>query len=592
MKKSIPRSEYPRPQFVRESWLNLNGPWTCEIDAGGSGLERHLQNSRGFDTAITVPFCPESVLSGVHRTDFIEHLWYHRKLLVPEEWKNQRILLHFGAVDYECQGFIDGQEVGTHFGGSTSFTWDITDFTAPGREHDFVLRVFDDVRGCIQPAGKQSVRYRSAECSYTRTTGIWQTVWMECVHPCGLERCEITPDLDGGAFVFRPFFLKETRERTLEVTIRMGSKIVGKATVPGTGAVPFSVRLAEVRPWSPEDPFLYDIEYAVRCKGKKIDCAASYGGLRKIHIEGNRIFLNNKRIFLRLVLDQGFYRKGIWTAPSDRDLKRDIELAMAAGFNGARLHQKVFEARYHYWADKLGYLTWGESPSWGVRAFNYGSWTSLRSLQSVLNFMHEWKEIVRQDYSYPSIITWVPCNENWIRESGGFYSKLMTEIYDVTKQLDPTRPCIDASGYHHVKTDLWTVHFYRDSAEALRKDLHPSDSPVPCLNPKLELKAYTGQPFLNDEFGGFSYMPEGVVAKTAGDDWEDYVIYQRMKFRTPQEYVDKIAEQVKVMMKMPGCSGFCFTQLTDIEQEQNGIYTYDRQPKAPVGKLHGAFTGK
>ncbi len=583
--ETIPRPEYPRPQFQRDSWLNLNGTWTCEFDPGRSGLARGLAKSTGFATPITVPFCPESALSGLSHTDFIEAIFYHRKITVPADWAGKRLLLHFGAVDYECTGFLDGAQVGHHYGGSASFAFDITAQATPGKPQDFVLAVTDLLRDGVQPGGKQCPDYKSYGCFYTRTTGIWQTVWLEAVHPDGLAKCQITPDLDGQSFAFQPFFFTEKRNRHLRITVSAEGRQVGSALVPGNSAMPVTVKLSEIRPWSPDAPFLYDIEYEVLEDEKVIDTVAAYAGLRKIHIEGHRIFLNNSPVFLRLVLDQGFYREGIWTAPSDEALKHDIELSMAAGFNGARLHQKVFEERFHYWADRLGYLTWGESPSWGVTAFwDIAQATDVRSQRSLNNFLHEWKEIVGRDYNHPSIIAWTPANECSPGDQD-FYRRTLEELYDVTKLLDPTRPCNETSGYHHVKTDLWTIHFYRPTAQELNRDLHPENAPVPCLKPDFELPAYHGQPFLNDEFGGFLFLPPDITGRHADNTWG----YYGLEIKTAEDFIARIAEQVKVMVQMPECSGFCYTQLTDIEQEQNGIYTYDRLPKAPVESLRKAF---
>ena len=363
---NLPRPEYPRPQFERATWQNLNGEWSYTFDFGKSGMDlgRELFRSHGFPNRIIVPFCPESKLSGVQHTDFIEALWYHRELQVPGDWMGKRVLLHFGAVDYESEVFIDGKSVGLHFGGVSAFTWDITQFVKPGSPHHLVVRVADELRsGRQQPCGKQSSQFKSAVCHYTRTTGIWQTVWLEAVDPGGLRDVQIIPDLDGGRLIFVPAFQTESQGRRFKVTASTGETV----TAPAVGGVPVSLPLRELRPWSPASPYLYDLEFSVIDKGgRELDQVHSYAGLRKIHIEGNRVFLNNEPIYQRLVLDQGFYPDGIWTAPTDAALRRDIELSQQAGFNGARLHQKVFEPRFHYWADRLGYLTWGAAPRRGA----------------------------------------------------------------------------------------------------------------------------------------------------------------------------------------------------------------------------------
>ena len=349
-----------------------------------------------------------------------------------------------------------------------------------------------------------------------------------------------------------------------------------------------TVALSETRPWSPNTPFLYNIEYTVLdAQGAAVDTVHAYAGLRKFHIEGDKLFLNNSPVFLRLVLDQGFYRKGIWTAPTDADLRRDIELSKAAGFNGARLHQKVFEERFHYWADRLGYLTWGETPSWGVAFLSGASnpYTGAIAFEGISNLLHEWREVIERDYNHPSIIAWTPTNETYFGTNEPLFKRLVTEIYDVTKQLDPTRPCNECSGYHHVKTDLWTVHFYRRNVAELKEAMEPAEAPVGSLTPKFELSAYKGQPYINDEFGGFLYLPPKLTGRFADNTWG----YHGIEIKSDEQFHDMIAEQVRYMVDLPQCCGFCYTQLTDIEQEQNGVFTYDRVPKIPLEMLKDAF---
>lgn len=583
---AVPRIEYPRPQFRRDEWLNLNGEWTCEFDFSGSGRERGLTDSRGFSRKILVPFCPESRLSGIGFTDFIPHLFYQRFLFIPESWRGKKILLRFGAVDYQCEGFIDGKSTGSHAGGSTSFVFDITSLVRPGGTHSLVLAVDDNTRSGVQPLGKQSIGLRSAGCFYTRTTGIWQTVWMEALDPDALSSCKIIPDPAGKAFHFTPLFLRERFGRKLRISLHENGKTIAEKTAPGVSGISVPLDLAEnnVRLWSPEDPFLYDVSYEVLDpSGKVLDRVESYAGLRETHIEGDRIFLNGKPVFLRFVLDQGFYPDGLWTAPSDKALKHDIELALAAGFNGARLHQKVFEERFHYWADKLGYLTWGEFPSYGLGCFYNAATFPLPEEfhESARNFLAEWKDTVARDFNHPSIIAWCPANETCPAGNLQAYRALMREIYRETKRLDPARPCNDASGYRHVQTDLWTVHLYCPDAGDLKKNLHPDGTPV---FQKKEETGYCGQPYLNDEFGGFLYRGSR-KEDSSGGAWG----YYGSEAADENEFCARIAAQVKTMMDDPAVSGFCYTQLTDVEQEQNGVYFYDRAEKVPPEKLSAAF---
>lgn len=575
---SIPRPEYPRPQFERVDWINLNGEWSYEFDFGKSGMDRNLYASKGFSKKIIVPFCPESELSGVHYIDFIPAMWYHRAIQCPMSWKGKHIYLHFGAVDYFCAVYVDGQLVGRHWGGSSSFKFDITPFVADGKTHDLVVRVEDDVRSGLQTCGKQSTSFGSQGCFYTRTTGIWQTVWMECVSPFGLKECRILPDFDQKSFVLQPEFYALKKGMKLQVLLKEKNRVVVKKTMLASTFMTVMLPVANPKTWTPEAPFLYDIEMLVIDEdGTVMDKVFSYAGMRKIHIEGNRLFLNNKPYYLRLVLDQGFYPKGIWTAPSDADLKRDIELGLAAGFNGARLHQKVFEERFHYWADKLGYLTWGESASWGI---------DMNSPEAARNFLTEWEEIIVRDRNHPSIIVWTPFNETWGRpddnEAARQHDRLISDVYNLSHHLD-YRPVNDASGNYHVKTDLWSVHHYAQSGPEMIKRLTLVNGQLPQKDVKKEVK-YGGQPYFLDEYGGIKW----VVGKEYAENTWGYGNGPK----TEEEFYNRLMEVTNVVLQTPFIAGYCYTQLTDVEQEQNGIYNYDRTPKFNMKRISQIFSQK
>ena len=573
---ALPREEYPRPQFERADWQNLNGPWTYTFDFGKTGIDRKFFDSKGFDGTITVPFCPESKLSGVGYTDFIPSIWYQRTIRIPESWRDRRTMLNFGAVDYFCAVYIDGSLVGRHWGSSDSFGFDITDYVSDGAEHSLVVRVEDDTRAGVQPLGKQSTSYHSHGCLYTRTTGIWQTVWMEPVDGCGLASVYIVPDLDRKLFTMEPEFRAFADGLTFEAVVRDGSRVVGRAKGVASPGMTLEVPLKSVKTWSPESPFLYDVDFTVYDKnGKALDKVQSYAGMRKIHTVGNRLYLNNKPYFLRLVLDQGFYPDGIWTAPSDADLRRDIELSMAAGFNGARLHQKVFEERFHYWADRLGYLTWGESPSWGADA---------NRIESARNFIPEWESVVVRDRNHPSIIAWTPFNETWERpvdsEKAMQHDRLVSDVYNATRRLD-YRPVNDVSGNYHVVTDLWTVHNYEQNPEKLASYFDISDGKYPCQDVKRDAP-YGGQPFFIDEYGGIKWI---VGKEFASNSWG----YGQGP-RSLEEFYSRLAGLTDVILQVPYMSGYCYTQLTDVEQEQNGIYNYDRTPKFDMKRINEIFS--
>lgn len=585
---AVPRPEYPRPQFERDVWVNLNGEWTCELDLAKSGGDagRELWKSKGFAQKIVVPFCPESKLSGVGHTDFIPQIWYHRAVTVPAAWTGKRILLNFGAVDYGCEIYMDGKVVGFHFGGSSSFSVDVTRFVRPGSTHDLVVRAWNDPRGGEQPHGKQSNTFKSYGCLYTRVTGIWQTVWMEAVAPNGLASCRIVPDLDNGTFAFVPQF-HAAPDGTLEVVVRdADGETAGRATVKAANGVTVTMKLGRVRPWSPASPHLYDVVYTLKdAKGAVVDMVRAYAGLRKFHVADGKIYLNNSPIFLSMVLDQGYYPDGAWTAPTDAALKRDIELSLAAGFNAARLHQKVFEERFHYWADRLGYLTWGEMPSWGVTPENP---------LGARNFLAEWSSVVERDANHPSIVVWTPFNETYFSVGAdklGFM-RLQDEVYELTKRIDPTRPVNTASGGACHKTDIWSVHNYWQSGTDGLKALDVPEGEAwtdPSVVKRLEgvpLVGYVDQPYLVDEFGGLKWV--GDKSRIAADNTWGY----GGDLKSAEAVTDEIAAQAAYIMSLKRVQGFCYTQLTDVEQEQNGIYYYDRTPKFDMGRIRNIFSAR
>jgi beta-galactosidase/beta-glucuronidase len=349
------------------------------------------------------------------------------------------------------------------------------------------------------------------------------------------------------------------------------------ATVAAASGCPVVVPVPHPKPWSPASPFLYDLDLdVVDESGAVLDHVAAYAGLRKVHVENGQVLLNNEPVYLRLVLDQGFYPDGIWTAPNDEALRRDIQLSMDSGFNGARLHQKVFEERFHYWADKMGYLTWGESSSWGI---------DVKEIHSARNFISEWREIVVRDRSHPSIIAWTPFNETWDTGDRRQHNRLHIDAYELTRSLDPTRPVNDASGYSHARTDLWTVHTYEQSPEKLTKLMDLTEG-LPWRNyPDREID-YEGQPYIVDEFGGIKWIPED-RRPFADNSWG----YGEGP-RTEEEFYTRLAGQLQALYTHGHIAGYCYTQLTDVEQEQNGIYNYDRTEKFDMQRVAKIFKGE
>ncbi|QGY47568.1 beta-glucuronidase [Maribellus comscasis] len=582
---NIPRPEHPRPQFMRDTWINLNGQWNFAFDFGKSGIERGwFSDPSEFDMKINVPFCPESSLSGIEYKDFMPAVWYHRTLEIPPTWQDGKIFIHFGAVDFDCRVWVNGEQAGRHYGGNVSFEFDITELLQEGI-NDLVVLAEDDVRNLEQPAGKQSqTYYNSGCCKYTRTTGIWQTVWLEARPEKHLKRVRIIPDLDNGLFILTPEIsgFSNDMELTTTITNPQGS-LVKSATTNVTDGVPFEIKLDNPQPWSPENPYLYTIQFSLKSDGIE-DVVSSFAGLRKIHIEGNKVYLNNKPIFQRLVLDQGYYPDGILTAPTDEALKKDIELSMAAGFNGARLHEKVFEERFHYWADQLGYLTWGELPDWG---------TSFNIPQAFLNIQNEWREEILRDMNHPSIIAWTPTNETAgrARRNPEVHARWLSSLYDQTKNLDPTRPVNDASGYTHIKTDLFTIHDYDQNLQTFYdryKELdpeHPEKAFIgyPGQAPELSIP-YKGQPYIVDEYGGTFWLPEYAGESEKGNGRSEWGYG-----KTGEQVEDLVDELTQVLLNNPNIAGFTYTQLTDVMQEVNGVYTFDRKEKFNTEKLKEIF---
>jgi beta-galactosidase/beta-glucuronidase len=444
---TCPRSEYPRPQFMRRDWLNLNGEWEFEMDHGDSGFARGLTR-RSLERRIVVPFCPESTLSGIGHTDRMLAVWYRRTVMIPAEWAGKDVHLHFGAVDYDATVWVNGTEVKRHRGGFTSFTCDLRGVVAAGHEAVIVVRARDDWRDS-KPRGKQAQRVANHDCLYTRTTGIWQTVWMEPVPRTHLKRARITPDVANSRFRIEQPLSSNGEGFIVRAALRDEQGVVSTAVVAADIdlAPHFDLTIPESRwrLWSPADPHLYHIDIElINARDLIVDRIESYAGLRAIAIEGKAIKLNGERVFQRLVLDQGYYPDGLMTAPSDEALVYDIELAQAAGFNGARLHQKVFEERFLYHADRLGYLCWGEFGDWSHGYIETHDYEHVSA-----TFITQWHEAIERDYSHPAIIGWCPTNEliEKLDDRITELDDLVRGMFLATKALDQTRPVLDISGF-------------------------------------------------------------------------------------------------------------------------------------------------
>ena len=559
---NIPRPEYPRPQLVREAWLNLNGEWQFEIDPGCSGRERGLTGGKALSGRITVPFCPESALSGVGHTDFMACVWYRRTVTLPEGWQGagRRTLLHIDACDYFTEVWINGVSAGTHRGGYVGFSFDITELLKEG-ENELVVCAEDDVRSGAQPGGKQSTRYASYGCSYTRTTGIWQTVWLENVPSAYISALKCTPRLDP-ASLFIEAECAAANGLVIKAEARYQGKAVGEASAVVSGRdARLELKLDELHPWSNEDPALYDL---ILTLGE--DRVESYFGMRSIVYQNGRFLLNGKTVFQRLVLVQGFYPDGIYTAPSDAALEADIRRSQAMGFNGARLHQKVFEPRFLYHCDRLGYLVWGEHANWDLDISRPEAWKG---------FLPEWLEILRRDYNHPAIIGWCPLNETQRDQDNDFVRALSA----LTKAYDASRPYIDASGWTHVDgaSDLVDLHDYEQDPKVFSRTLARIAAGEAVKSPDgSELKGIT---FVS-EYGGIWWSDRT-------DGWGYGVRPQ-----SAEEALARFKGLTEAILACPAIGALCYTQLTDVEQEQNGLYTYDRRAKFDPEVISAILTQK
>ena len=495
----IPRSEYPRPQMVRNEWVCLNGKWEFEIDKGNSGLERGLL-TKPLSSEITVPFCPESTLSGVCDTDFLNAVWYRRKVSIPPEWAGRRVNLIFQAVDYDATIWVDGEMLSRHRGGFTPITVELPERLSGGDNFTVVVRARDEVKP-EKPVGKQSGKFGNYGCRYTRTTGIWQSVWMEPVsRRAYFLRPRITPDLTNSRFRLVLPIRRDRPGLSVEAEISDGDGVITSRRVAIKDFQPcldLEIPSERLRLWEVGRGSLYDISLRLLDGKEVIDEISCYAGMRSVSIDGKAIKINDKTVFQRLVLDQGYYEDGIMTAPTEQELIRDIELSLQAGFNGARLHQKVFEERFLYHADRLGYLVWGE----------FSDWTDPRicgDSQTTPTWITQWLEVLQRDYNHPSIIGWCPMNETaeLLEDRISNLDETQMGMFLATKAMDQTRPVLDSSGYSHRVpiTDVWDCHDYEQDPEVFAShylDISPGGifENGKDENNGWNLDAYQGLPF-------------------------------------------------------------------------------------------------
>lgn len=570
---AVPRAEHPRPDFVRADWQTLNGPWEFEFDDEDRGMrEKWWAADHRLGRKIVVPYTFQSKLSGIGDTTFHDVVWYRRTFDVPSGWAGRRVLLHFGAVDYEANVWVNGQHVGRHEGGHTPFQFDVTDVLAQGGSNVVTVRVWDPGRDRSIPRGKQYWKEASESIFYTRTTGLWQPVWIEAAPAVRVTRLRVTPDVDRSQVSVQAILNRTAPDLRLRVTTRFEKEAQEEVTVSAADGRPTAVvTLREQRLWSPERPNLYDlIVELVDAGGKTVDRVESYFGQRKVHVQNDRLYLNNAPYYLRLVLDQGYWPESLLTPPTDQAIIYDIKMTKAFGFNGARKHQKVEDPRWLYWCDRLGLIVWGEM----ANAYEFHD-------DYVRRFITEWLEVVARDYNHPSIVTWVPINESWGAPQALVDAQQqdhLRSLYFLTRSLDPSRPVVDNDGWEHTEfTDLFTLHDYARTGEELTKKYAHLESdrrriPRNGREALVNGAEYNGTPILMTEFGGVAYKAGKVEDPKA---WG----YQGIE-PTVESFLSRVEGQVKALRAMPFIGGFCYTQLTDVEQEINGLMTYDRKPKA------------
>jgi beta-galactosidase/beta-glucuronidase len=570
---------HPTPQLARARWFDLGGAWSFTYDDADVGLEQGWADGAEtlFDRKIQVPFPPESAASGIGDTGFHRVLWYRRTFTAPHA-SGEGLLLHFAAVDYAARVWVDGHLVVEHTGGHTPFTADVSDVVRPGGEHTLVVRAYDDPKDREQPRGKQDWKEEPHAIWYSRTSGIWRTVWLEPVPRTRIAELRWTPDVDESDLGLE-VRLNRVSDAPLQVRLRLtqhGHAVtVSEASVIRDRAS-IDVRLPHTETtldreevlWSPEFPNLFDAEITLLEGTTAVDEVRSYAGLRSVTASESGFQLNGRPYFLRLVLDQCFWPESHLALPDAGAARREVELIRELGFNGVRLHQKAADPEFLYWCDQLGVLVWAEMPA----AYEF-------SPRMIDRLTREWLEVLNRDYSHPSVIAWVPFNESWgvpVLPRSQPQRDLVQALYWLTKALDPTRLVIGNDGWEQVVTDVITVHDYTARPEVLTsrygngaavdatlREVRPGYRSV--LLPGLDLD---GQPLMITEFGGITYDID------SGPLWGGYSAVD-----SPEHYLDRYRGLINALLDSRNVAGFCYTQLTDVQQERNGLLTADRRPK-------------
>ncbi|WP_158867449.1 glycoside hydrolase family 2 protein [Leifsonia sp. AG29] len=593
---------HPRPQLIRASWTELAGEWDFRFDDDDLGRAQHWESpeawagapsaahdgaARSAVRAITVPFPFESPASGIGDTGFHPVVWYRRAVARAELPQGERVLLHFGAVDHRCHVWVDGRLAGSHEGGSTPFTLDITELTGEGGA-EIVVRAEDDPFDVSQPRGKQDWRRSPHSIWYHRTTGIWQPVWLEGVAPRHITGLHWSADIHTGVVTAELRFSRRLPEGCrVRIELSVGDEELAsvESAVSGTRAevlLPLARQqngqAYEELLWSPERPTLVDAVVVLEAPGSAPDVVGSYLGLRSVAVDGGRFLLNDRPRYLRSVLNQGYWPESHSAAPSAEALRREAELILELGFNATRLHQKYEDPRFLFWADRLGLLVWAEAPA--AYAFD---------ADAVERTVAEWTAVVDRDRSHPSIVAWVPLNESWGVQHIAHDPRMVSyakSLVHLTKSLDPTRPVISNDGWEHVESDILSIHDYDADPEAIRERYRDRRAVLdaPFTYPGRRLVVDGSQrldvPIMLTEFGGISYL------ERADDEAWGY-----SSASSAEEFADRLDALLEAVRSSPALAGFCYTQLADTGQETNGLVFEDRRPKVPAERIRRAIRG-
>ena len=579
---------YPRPQLQREPWTSLNGTWDFAFDDRAEWTE---PSAVKWSLSIKVPFSPETRASGLDAKGLFRAVWYRRSFEAPALAPGQRLLLHFGAVDYSAKVWVNGVKVCSHKGGYTPFHADITDALEGTGAQEIVVRALDDPLDLAKPRGKQDWKLESHSIWYPRTTGIWQTVWLEVVPVSYIEVLRWTSNLKRWEIGLEALIGGVWQEGLrLAVSLKVQDQVLATDT--------YSVIVGEVHRrialsdpgiddsrnellWSPSSPTIIDIDLELQDRdGQVVDRVKSYTALRALSVQGDRFILNGRPLPLQLVLDQGYWPESGLTAPNDEALYKDVRLVKKLGFNGVRKHQKIEDPRYLYWADHIGLLVWEEMPS----AYRY-------TQKSIERLTREWIEVLNRDKSHPSIVAWVPLNESWgvpdLPDSSA-QRNYVQALYHLTKTLDPTRPVIGNDGWESIATDILGIHDYDSQPERIAKRYGQNDVESNLFSRErpggrmlvVDGKADTCQPIVLSEFGGIAY--------SAGKN----NVWGYSRVSTPQALLEDYRALLEVVRSLPRLAGFCYTQFTDTYQEANGLLFANREPKVPIEEIALATRGE